>query len=102
VQSEFFFEFNAETKFLQYKENANIDDQGEKVRLNFTDTVKEAKLKIQEAFRIEPGNYFDLIEVSRTKNGFCQVSNPMSLMDDSHTLSDAKVTHLSTWMIVMD
>jgi hypothetical protein len=26
----------------------------------------------------------------------------MSLMEDSQTLTDAKVTHLSTWMIVMD
>lgn len=49
---------------------------------------------------------FTLIEVERLRTGYIQLINAISFDDEkvdlTKTIKDAKLTHMSTWMIVKD
>lgn len=51
VQSQDLFEIMDESYFVSYKKDQDFEDQGQKIRLKFTDTISEARIKIQEALK---------------------------------------------------
>jgi len=45
---------------------------------------------------------FNLIEVERLRTGYCQLLQVLNFEELDKLIKDAKVSHLSTWMIVKD
>lgn len=91
-----------ENLFVKYINEEEIEEQGLKIRCQFTDTIFEIKEKVRAALGIEADKKFDLIEVTQLQNKFCQLSNPMSEIDESKEVKDTAITHLSCWALSLD
>lgn len=64
--------------------------------------MAEVKAKVTEALGLPPSEY-TLIQVERLRTGFCQLVNTFAhYKDEALTVKEAKIPHLSTWIIVRD
>lgn len=43
-----------------------------------------------------------MIEVQRLQNTYCQLLNPFGDIEGSKQASESALTHLSTWMLIVD
>lgn len=68
MQEQDLFIIDPETKFISYKEDSLIDDQGFKLQARFSDKIGEVKSRLRE---ILGNSEFWLFEVDRLRNGFC-------------------------------
>lgn len=92
------FNIEEDTLFISYKDDKNIDDQGEKIILNLTDNVEVLFATVSEKLGIYD---YNLIQVDRLRNGFCQLAYNLNHCDKPESsLKDLKFSHLSTWMVV--
>jgi len=64
------------------------EEKGNKLRLEFTDTVEVIKDKLRAHINAPIGSQVNLIEVSQLGNGFCQLLNPISTMPDELQAKD--------------
>lgn len=48
LQDESLFKFEEASYFVSYKEDSNIEEQGQKLRMNLTDTIENFREKLAE------------------------------------------------------
>ena len=60
------------------------------------------KEQVRTAMNIPAEANCEFIEVQRLQNSYLQFLNPVSSMADDKTARDADMTHLSTWMLIVD
>lgn len=99
IQSQHLFTID-EDKFVKYIEDTNIEAQGIKVRCKFSDKIEEIMVKIKKECGLE--GQFYIIEAQRLQNTYCQLLNPFNDIEGSELVSESALTHLSTWMLIVD
>ena len=63
--------------------NADNTQQGNKLRLDFTDTIENIKRKIKAHIKAPQSSKFNLIEVVKLDSALCQLLNPLSSMENN-------------------
>jgi hypothetical protein len=85
IQGESLFDLNTDKNTVEYNEPKDCETQGTKLKIRFSNTIKEVKNMILENLKFD-SDEFDLFEVIKHSNGFCHFTKKLSADEDSLTL----------------